>query len=693
MARQLKLSYIIEATEGASTAVLDKIGSKLDAVGRSYAGLAATVGAGLEFRSAVNEDSYFRQLAALTQTPLERLNKIKSHLHDISQEAKVSSDEMTQSMAAFRAGGGTFDDFDKSARTAASAVAVLGGHGAEVGRIMAAMDRSFEIKGPEKLAANLAMTVSQIGMVNGDIMAYAQAFPDLAARYAAIGHTGSDAARELGAVYLTLQQTARSPRAAFGAVNGVLDMMSTEHGRQAFTARTGIGTQDAGGNARSLTDVIRDIAVASQSRGQRYLLEGALDGQSIAAIQKFVTPAGQEALAKLLAAKGDPAALQASGADATSGLGGSMTQIREKLKSNFDWAVEELGGLAPALDGVSGAAAGVLTVLAGVGTAGGLVSGISMLGGALGIFGGNVDKAARAAAAAKSAGVEYFAGKGFGSAGAAGTESAAAATVGGTTLVGAIAAGASLGIVEGLGNYYANKYLADVSHGEIDPYGGPIDPMTGMPTWSMRSPAASAPRGSSTGSANHHVANDGAMNAVDAAFTMEHAGSRSAALREYLQNGGENLDPATAAWCAAFVNASLARQGIKGATDVATSFETWGDPVKPGDVMRGDVLIKTRGLRPGEVGGHVGLATGRKLAVGGEQEDEMISGNSHGEVRTSWVRASDVMARRANASDTKVGGQIVVRIEKDGSARVTSMRSDNPAVPLTYQMGVGMDAP
>jgi hypothetical protein len=72
------------------------------------------------------------------------------------------------------------------------------------------------------------------------------------------------------------------------------------------------------------------------------------------------------------------------------------------------------------------------------------------------------------------------------------------------------------------------------------------------------------------------------------------------------------------------------------------------------DVPRkGDVVIPPRGHGPGEVGGHVGMATGR-LRINpqtGEPEVEIISGNrgpGH-DVRTDWVPESSTMVRRGYA--------------------------------------------
>jgi uncharacterized protein (TIGR02594 family) len=118
-------------------------------------------------------------------------------------------------------------------------------------------------------------------------------------------------------------------------------------------------------------------------------------------------------------------------------------------------------------------------------------------------------------------------------------------------------------------------------------------------------------------------------------------------VKEYLRTGGVGMDPATTAWCAAFVNSSLAQEGIKGSgSQVATSFMNWGQPAT-GAIQRGDVLVKNRGHRPGEAGGHVGMATGKTRQGPNGLEYEMISGNSADQVRRTWEPAGSVIPRRA----------------------------------------------
>lgn len=123
-------------------------------------------------------------------------------------------------------------------------------------------------------------------------------------------------------------------------------------------------------------------------------------------------------------------------------------------------------------------------------------------------------------------------------------------------------------------------------------------------------------------------------------------------IQKYLKNGGAGVNPATTRWCADFVNATLAQEGIKGTKSaVATSFSKWGVSIDdPNKVKSGDVLVEHRGRRPGEPGGHVGLATGqtRINKRTGQLEIEMYGGNQSDTANKKWVVAGKLHIRRSN---------------------------------------------
>jgi hypothetical protein len=105
------------------------------------------------------------------------------------------------------------------------------------------------------------------------------------------------------------------------------------------------------------------------------------------------------------------------------------------------------------------------------------------------------------------------------------------------------------------------------------------------------------------------------------------------------------------AWCARFVNKSLAAAGGQGTgSAVANSFQRWGSAVNPSDVKRNDVLLQTHGLGYNQSGGHVGMATGETRMVNGRLQMKMLSGNSSDSVTERWIDADkNLMIRRGNS--------------------------------------------
>jgi uncharacterized protein (TIGR02594 family) len=122
------------------------------------------------------------------------------------------------------------------------------------------------------------------------------------------------------------------------------------------------------------------------------------------------------------------------------------------------------------------------------------------------------------------------------------------------------------------------------------------------------------------------------------------------ALQDYLQNGGQNLDPATTAWCAAFVNASIQQAGGQPTNKLnAKSYADWGTGVT--DPRRGDVAVFNRG-DPNGWQGHVGFFDGYD-----ENGDIRVLGGNQGDsVSIASYSPDDLVGfRRAEAVNALAG--------------------------------------
>ena len=129
-----------------------------------------------------------------------------------------------------------------------------------------------------------------------------------------------------------------------------------------------------------------------------------------------------------------------------------------------------------------------------------------------------------------------------------------------------------------------------------------------------------------------------------------------AAIQEYLANGGVNLDPAVTAWCAAFVNATLAQGGLEGTgSNMARSFLDWGEAVDTPQI--GDIVVFSRGDPNGPFG-HVGFFQGYDdqgniRVLGGNQGGAQMGGGGV----TESVYGADRLLGFRRASGQGGGGQ------------------------------------
>ena len=118
-------------------------------------------------------------------------------------------------------------------------------------------------------------------------------------------------------------------------------------------------------------------------------------------------------------------------------------------------------------------------------------------------------------------------------------------------------------------------------------------------------------------------------------------GKDRAALTDYLKTGGANLDPATTAWCAAFVNATLAKAGMRGTgSNMARSFLDYGSPVET--PAAGDIAVYRRGDPKGPYG-HVGFVESVDPRTG---TVNLLAGNQGNAVTVRQMALEDALGYR-----------------------------------------------
>lgn len=134
-------------------------------------------------------------------------------------------------------------------------------------------------------------------------------------------------------------------------------------------------------------------------------------------------------------------------------------------------------------------------------------------------------------------------------------------------------------------------------------------------------------------------------------------------IRDLLQKAGVNVDPKMVAWCAAFVNAVLATNGLPGTGSLsARSFLGYGEATdRP---VKGDIVVSRRGT--GDQG-HVGFYEGTDA----KGNVRVLGGNTGDKVGTQTVNRSDVLGfRRApSAADGYKAEQAALEKLQDQAAQ------------------------
>jgi len=148
-------------------------------------------------------------------------------------------------------------------------------------------------------------------------------------------------------------------------------------------------------------------------------------------------------------------------------------------------------------------------------------------------------------------------------------------------------------------------------------------------------------------------------------------------IKEFLSNGGVNLDPATTAWCAAYVNSTLAQSGYKGTgSNMARSFLNYGEPVD--QPQQGDLAVFSRGDPNGPYG-HVGFFDGR---------------NEDGTVRVLGGNQGDAVSYSNYPEDRLLGYRRPVAGEGGGAPSAVNAMAEGGRAPVqTADASGGMIAP
>lgn len=133
------------------------------------------------------------------------------------------------------------------------------------------------------------------------------------------------------------------------------------------------------------------------------------------------------------------------------------------------------------------------------------------------------------------------------------------------------------------------------------------------------------------------------MDRAESMMGMTARGNRRDLVKMFSNTFAKVVDPVRTPWCAAWANAVLEKEGVKGTNSLlARSFLHWGSSTH--DPEKGDVVVLARGGKH-SASGHVGFLVER-TEVNGRRYVKVLGGNQGKSVQMSWYPESKVLGYR-----------------------------------------------
>ncbi|HEY1505760.1 MAG TPA: hypothetical protein VGF92_15755 [Stellaceae bacterium] len=388
MSDPLKLQFIIEAVDGVrgiANGVLGGVKSMArnvvgefagitratEGFSRSYAGIATAIGGGLEIRDLIGQEDMFNRLRVQNDMTEGAIEKLHETIVSTAKDAKINLHDMLGAVSAFSLAGGDVAKFGEDAKTAAAMIQLLGGQGDDVGRTIAALRNQLNV---DDVTRSVATLYEQTKNVQGGFGAAAKNINELAAMYHALGHTGTDAARELGAVYAVISEGTRgTAREAGTEMKGLLSALSDPVGelRGRLLSMGVISSEDFGFDKQkmhaSISDIVKGMVAFSAKSDTNAGLMAHLLGPDL--MRDLMTGfARPELLNQKLDVAGDPKKFFGDASEAAKSLTGSLNQLKTTIDEIGNswfaqpfrwmaWALSAWHGLVGAIVAVGGAIA------------------------------------------------------------------------------------------------------------------------------------------------------------------------------------------------------------------------------------------------------------------------------------------------------------------------------------------------
>lgn len=199
---------------------LKGLGRGIDSIGNKYSGMISAVAAGAVVRQVGNLQERFVRLGIQARMSTEEVDKLKTTIFETAQQQDIRIDpsELTAAIEKIVEKTGNLDLARDNIRNIGLAIQATGAAGADIGAMVADLQEKFGIKSKEEFLEALDTMVAQGKMGAFTLQNLATQGEKVTSAYAALGRTGKEGLREMGALLQMYRKGTGSPEQAADAL-------------------------------------------------------------------------------------------------------------------------------------------------------------------------------------------------------------------------------------------------------------------------------------------------------------------------------------------------------------------------------------------------------------------------------------------------------------------------------------------
>jgi len=322
------------------------VGRTLDRVGNRWVALATGAAGFGTVRNLVNLEERFTRLGIQSQRSAEEMEELRRQIFETAREPDIRVDpsQITGAIEAIVEKTGDLEFARENIRNIAMAISATGAEGTNIGQIMAEFQK-MDIRAPEQVLGVIDTLNEQGKQGAFTLQSLASLGPRVVTAYTALGRTGPEAIREMGAALQVIMQGAGSPENAATAFEALLRTFQNAEKAAEITRLSGVQIfdQEALREGREVLRPINELMVelveAADGRASR-MSQAFPDSEALKAFNAMMSEynltGGIESIERFLQVQGDGATTMADSARAADTAAGSMRNLSSAWQNFAD---------------------------------------------------------------------------------------------------------------------------------------------------------------------------------------------------------------------------------------------------------------------------------------------------------------------------------------------------------------------